>query len=278
MSKNLRITLPGGILHNDKLEKEVVLKPITGRLEQAILEQPEYIENVPGYVSNVLVNTISSIGELESGYDLVSELCVVDRQYIMQKLCQIIGDDQFWMNVNCDHCNEVFDVSIMLSQLPVNTAGDDYPYAHVHIGRYVMTVRMPNGSDQEKIRDYDSTIALKELLKLIVVEIVPEPANGVISYIDELSEEDINLIDDALDASSPGICTEVMTCCPECKQDQSVYLDPYKAMNTNNLSLVQQIHNIAFYYHWSESEILGLTSDKRKKYIKLIENAKGYVV
>ena len=34
--------------------------------------------------------------------------------------------------------------------------------------------------------------------------------------------------------------------------------------------LYKDIHLLAFYYHWSENEIMSMTIKKRKKYIQLL--------
>ena len=40
-------------------------------------------------------------------------------------------------------------------------------------------------------------------------------------------------------------------------------------------SLYQELHLIAAHYHWSESEILRLTTSKRRRYLRLIESHAG---
>jgi hypothetical protein len=35
-------------------------------------------------------------------------------------------------------------------------------------------------------------------------------------------------------------------------------------------SLYREVHLLAFYYHWTESEILSLTRSKRQRYLALL--------
>lgn len=40
-------------------------------------------------------------------------------------------------------------------------------------------------------------------------------------------------------------------------------------------ALYEELHLIALHYHWSESDILRMTTSKRRRYLRLIERHAG---
>jgi hypothetical protein len=42
-------------------------------------------------------------------------------------------------------------------------------------------------------------------------------------------------------------------------------------MKLKSQSLFEEVHTIAFNYHWSEKDILSLTTAKRQMYVQMIE-------
>ena len=44
----------------------------------------------------------------------------------------------------------------------------------------------------------------------------------------------------------------------------------FQELMTRQLQLDQEIHWLAFYYHWHENEILSLPITRRKRYVELI--------
>ena len=37
--------------------------------------------------------------------------------------------------------------------------------------------------------------------------------------------------------------------------------------------LFREVHSLAFYYHWTEAEILGLARERRRMYLSLLSDA-----
>jgi hypothetical protein len=90
-----------------------------------------------------------------------------------------------------------------------------------------------------------------------------------------LTTENIEQIDASLEASSPAVCTTIITQCPECNKEQTVTLDPYDVIHRRNDSLYHQVHTIAYHYHWSEPDILALPQSRRQRYLRYIDQAQG---
>ncbi len=67
--------------------------------------------------------------------------------------------------------------------------------------------------------------------------------------------------------------------CPACRQPFTALLDAagyfYQEIANRSAHLYRQVHLLAFYYHWSEAEIMGMTAAKRQRYLDLLAEALG---
>jgi len=266
--------LPGGLLHENTLSRSAVMSPVTGGLEQSLLENSYSENNLADRVSKILSQVVNQIGNHKVDFDLVKNLCVADRQFLMLQLAQMLGNDHVWLHSDCDNCNEPFDVSVARSQLPVEPAGQSYPFALAEVQGCKIRLRIPNGADQEKITGLDDAHAIRKLLQLCIVTL--QPKRDFDEFIASLTNSDLEIIDTALDESSPAVCASVITQCPVCEASQNVYLDPYQALFTDANTLYQQVHMLAYYYHWNEADILALPKSRRRFYLSMIDQARGF--
>lgn len=271
--KGLALTLPGGLQREGVVYRNAVLQPLTGRLEQVISEELDSADNLPQAVSKILGTALHSIGGFMADEVMTSGLCVADRQYLMMQLAGLIADDTFWLTGNCKQCSASFDICLQRSQLPVRQAALSYPWVNLHCAGHQLRLRIPSGDDQAAIADLDEALALRQLLTDCIVEI--NPAVAVPVFVDSLTKEDITRIDNALEAVSPAACTSVATQCPECAAQQVVQLDPYSLDVLDLDNLYSQVHLLACFYHWSESEILSLPRKRRQRYLCYIDAAQG---
>jgi hypothetical protein len=74
---------------------------------------------------------------------------------------------------------------------------------------------------------------------------------------------------------APGLDIELDAACPECGADFAGRLDLVPRLLGELCGsarlLEQEVHVIAWNYHWSEHGILGLARQKRRRYVELIE-------
>ena len=76
---------------------------------------------------------------------------------------------------------------------------------------------------------------------------------------------------------APELELELDLNCPECAH---AFVQPFDAtsfffdeMRINANQLLREVHALAFYYHWSEAEILSLGRDRRRAYLGLLSDA-----
>jgi hypothetical protein len=261
--------LPGGLVRDGELKREVRLREPDGELELLIGEASRRARSFQAGVSRVLAGVVEELDGAPLELAAAHELCVADRQFLMQRASQLLGLGHQWLTTSCLACAAPFEVEVDLDSLPVGDAGPGFPFAEVETARGALRLRVPNGADQIAIDGIqDRTEAERELLRRCVVE-------GELSSV--LSDEDAARIDTALEAASPWVVTELAAQCPECKATRSVALDPYAVLQLSTRSIFDDVHTLALHYHWSERDILALPRERRQLYLARIDRARGLI-
>lgn len=267
---NIEVTLPGGMVIDDSLERRARFRVFTGRVEQAIVDMAT-MEKRPDYVTSLLTATMDSIGNCPIDAKIVADLCVADRHFLLLRLTELLHGNQLWLEVDCCACGEKFDVDVKRSELPIEAAGHDFPYASLKLHDQLLKLRVPTGRDQEAIAGYPEKDALRMLLERCICSVDGvSPEQGFISALDS---DDIEKIDAALNEASPTVCNQLLVICPECQQEQRAEMDHSSLVYLSRRHLFDEVHTLASNYHWSESAILDLPQDRRRLYISLINNS-----
>ncbi len=267
------VQLPGGFLHENRIHRQAIFRPICGETELFFQESNRKKDSIPCYVTGILAAALDKIGGIHANPFVVSQLCVADRQYLMLQLASMLEGDVFWILSSCSSCKSDFDICVKRSDLPVKKAGLGYPFATVKLDEAELTCRIPVGEDQEKIEPLADDDALHLLLENCIEEVNGNaPQEG---FIDSLTAADIGCIEDVLEDISPSVTTSLLTHCPECDAEQVVELDPYTLTGTETGNFYQEIHTLAMAYHWSEQDIMALPRSRRRTYLDLIDRSRG---
>lgn len=266
----MEVQLPGGLLHNGCIQRNARFRPLTGRIEQTLIDAASSLDR-PAYVTAVLSQVVDAIGESAVDSEIASRLTVADRQYLMLRLAALLNGEQMWLKVDCAHCGEPFDVELKRCELPVKAAGEGFPEVSLQMDNWEIRARVPNGQDQQAIAHSEEQEALAILLQQCICSV-----NGELPHADFarlLNEAEIEAIDEALDEVAPAVCDRLLVTCPECHTEQSALLDHYANIGLDEYFFYHEIHTLASHYHWSEAEILDLPRSKRQRYLQLINRS-----
>jgi hypothetical protein len=266
------VVIPGGLAKNGCIERQARFRPLTGRIEQALIELARGLDR-PRYVTAVLGSTLESIGRQPADAGRVADLCVADRQYLMLRVAAMLDGEQMWLKVDCVHCESPFDVEVRRCDLPVKQAGQDFPRVTLRVKAWEIDVRVPTGADQALIGEKSEEEAMRQLLEICILSVNGEPPAN--EFINSLSETDIEAIDEALDEASPAVCNQLRVTCPECGREQYAELDHYDLAAMNEHYFYDEVHTLASHYHWSEAAILDLPQARRRLYLDLINRSAG---
>ncbi len=268
-------TLPGGYWSGDRLEKDIIFRPLNGHTEQALLELEASGQSSPAFVTAMLGAMIEKVGRENFKQEHAAGLCMADRQWLMLQLARHLNGDRAWLTSQCRSCSAPFDIPLKLSELPVKAAGKGFPRFHLSVQGCDVVLRVPEGMDQEALSGIDDALATGFLLRRCVLTVNGKPPEA--QWFDALSETSIADIESALEDASPTVTTALALNCPECGADQVVNINPYGFFRTGMHGLLEEVHTLAWHYHWSEQEILSLTRQRRHAYLQLIDASRGMV-
>ena len=241
--------LPGGyILSDGTCHQLVKLRQLTGREEEMILDANPADDNVTTLLTRILANCIESIGPIkEISPDIVRQLLICDRDYLLLKLRQMTLGDRIDAQVQCpnESCKKPIHIDFDLKKIRVqrkNIRNGTYSIRLSSLASYKdsnnvkhseIEFRLPNVADQEEIAEQlyrekkNESKALTKLLQRCLIRI------GSINEIDEdlvyslpiLARREIDL---KMRELSPKVDLRIHIKCPECKSD---FTSPFDLQN-----------------------------------------------
>jgi len=261
--------LPGGLLRGGELRRRVRMREPDGALELMITEASRRAGSFYDSISCVLGALVGDLEGEAFGYEAAQELCIADRQFLMHRATALLGMAHRWISTVCEGCHTRFDLEVDFDTLPVGEAGTGFPFTMVQIDAGLVVLRVPTGADEVAIdAEIDGARAEHVLVQRCLVKgELPEA----------LSSDDLARIDAALDAVSPWVVTELAATCPACGATHPETLDPYVVMRRSPDELFDEVHALAWHYHWSEAEILALPRYRRQCYLARIDRAVGLI-
>ncbi len=284
--------LPGGYLdENGVLHREAELAPLTGHEEELLAETGGAV-STPELVTAILSRCVRRIGSIQPVDARVARgLLVADRQYLLLRLRAATFGDRVEGTLACPwpQCGSKVDVDFSLDDVPVKRREALEPAYRVELSRdddaegdgeheppRAATFRLPRGSDQEALAAVlaeNPARALTALLERCIVGTEGGPED-VGEWVEGLTPRARREIEEAMLAASPHLDLEMELVCPECGRAFTAPFDLpdffFGELRTSRDLLYRQVHYLAYHYHWSEREILGMTRDKRLSYIEIL--------
>ena len=262
--------LPGGVLQDGRLLRDYRFQPVTGALERAIADSGLLVSGLPQQVTWILTACLAELAGRAVDQTRVRELCSGDRQFLMLQLEAMIDPTPRWVTARCGGCEELIQFQITPGSLPVKPAGAGFPETSLELSVGRVDLRVPTGADEEAITTGPEAFPpLQRMLARLV------SMNGHVMEPAELSEADLELIDERLDEMSPQPALTAEIDCPYCRHAQEVTIDAYAWIAQDGYQLDREVHTLAMHYHWSEQEILQLPRRRRERYLQLIDQSRG---
>jgi hypothetical protein len=172
---------------------------------------------------------------------------------------------QLELAATCPECRARLDVSLSTDALLIEPDPNADP--RIEIGGRLFRVRPADSGDLAAIAAIaDSEAARKQLALRCLV-----PAEGE-DVPDELSETEVDAVAAALVAIDPASDFYVSLTCFRCKAAWDASVDIARILATEIVieadTLMDDIHDLALAYHWSEEAILALAPVRRRAYLQ----------
>ena len=234
------LELPGGVLdRRGQCFKTVVVRPLTGRDEELLADRR--YRNAAQQVSEFLAQVLVEVPGLDKpvSRELVSEMLIGDRDYLLLRLRQISLGDRVEQVMRCPApaCGQKADVEFLISELPVRRVKAVQPVYEFELSEPLrkddpksgrVALRLPTGHDLEAIldcKDVNPAMANTKLFARIVKKLDREPLSEAVAR--ELSLRTRYEITAFLNKITPGPELRIEVQCPHCRADMSYPFDLY---------------------------------------------------
>ncbi|GGX39093.1 hypothetical protein [Saccharospirillum salsuginis] len=269
--------LPGGLIRAQQRRRDFKLARPRGELDLRLHDGLAAAVNHPRWISDALSTVLDELAGEKPTPGTVAELCVADRQFLAVQwrlACRSDPDQPTWFSADCHACDAPYDFALNWQDLPIKPAGEGFPVAELELSCGTTHIKVPDGAVQSALaeqpeQDEPDLWMARRLIQSVNGETIVDPKTL------RLSDEDIGLIEDRVETLSPELGLVMQTQCPECGAEQKVELDPYANLARPVDSLLQDIHRLARCYHWSEAAILDLPVQRRRHYLRLIDQDRG---
>ncbi len=276
------ITLPRGYWIDGTCQREVWLRPINGSDEDFLLDAGELL--LPAHrITALLARCLELLGPTAPVTDeTVRSLTVGDREALLLHLRRLTMGDSLQGVVDCPapDCGEKMDLDLKASELllpPYDACRQSYEVEITENGSdYQVRFRLPTGADQEDaaiLARADPQAAAERLLYRCVESVT----DGDGEPVEALPPAIADRLSDAMSELDPQAELTLNLTCPACTHaffapfDTASYL--FQELNGRAKHLYREVHLLAFYYHWSEAEIINMPDRKRRLYLDLLEEA-----
>lgn len=251
------------MLHSHQMLRHASLRPLSGRDEEWLARH----RNTPSSVrvSWLLNQCLLALDDRPVNCDLVRQMLVGDREFLMLQLRRITLGDHVQAVVNCPECGSKMDVDFRLDEVSVQAQPQTQESFTLDLPGRSVRFRLPNGGDQEDVvHDPDPVGAL---LGRCLVDDADQA----------LSSDEREAVMAEMERLAPQVDVELELGCPECSHQFTLAFDTtaffFDEVAVRADELLHEVHALAFYYHWSESEILNLERGRRRKYLALLHDA-----
>jgi hypothetical protein len=287
---HLMVLLPGGYIdRSGVVHREVELAPLTGREEELLAGSRRYAS--AALVTIVLSRCLRRIGAISPvPEDVARGLLIADRQYLLLKLREATLGDRVRATIFCPwpDCGKQITVNFSVDDVPVKESEDKGPTYTTRLSAEAIgpgaqgeeygaiAFRLPNGGDQEALSPIvaeDEARALALLLERCIQSIGPlqNPDADAISRLSPLARMEI---EQQMEAVAPKVELTMESECPECGREYAVPFDIQRfffgELRTSRDLLYREVHYLAYHYHWSEREIMGMSRPRRRAYIEVL--------
>jgi hypothetical protein len=274
----IEVTLPRGIVVDGRVDRRAGLRAFTGRDEEFLLAEGRAMLPAERNTA-MLARCVTSLGpQAKVSVDDVRDLCLGDRESLLLHLCAAAAGRRLHGVIECPDpdCKENLDVDLDISDLlgaPYDDVHESYEAALARDdGNFLIRFRLPTGLHQERAARLFLTDAAGP--ERYIADAVIEEISSEGTLVEGLPDDLLDEFADVVEALDPRAELRLRVACPQCETNFSVLFDPgeflFREMAARHSGFYDEVHLLAFYYHWSEADILTLPVDKRRLYLGLI--------
>lgn len=174
-----------------------------------------------------------------------------------------------------DVCRQQMELEISMKEFAsLQHQIGDTDHFTIQVDDESLRIRKPTGRDQLKwlkLSFTDEDAAAKAMIRTLILD--DEKATSNEEY--PIPDRWVKTINEAMEEVDPLVNFSISTSCPYCGEECHCELNleelSLQELHQAQLNLLQTVHRLASYYHWSEQQIFSLPSWRRSHYLTLIE-------
>lgn len=281
MTNPVAINIPGGYCANGGRWREAYMRPLTGEDQDFLTEECGGLLSAQ-WVTEVLTRCVTRLGPNEPvTREAIRSLTVGDREALLLHLRRLTWGGRLRCLLTCPspECTEKLEVDADVADLllpPYSETVQEHEFTvrqddGVSI---VVRFRLPTGSDQEAaavVACTDVAAAADLLLRRCIRSAASPGGNAVDTLPDAVAEQ----LPNRMAELDPQAEITLHLTCPVCSAAFSVIFDVasylIQELEAGVRHLYREVHLLAYHYHWSATEILGMSTEKRRKFLRLLE-------
>lgn len=200
----------------------------------------------------------------EIDFDTLARLPLGQRDRLLMEIRQANFGDRIEAHTVCS-CGERVEFVLSCSAVLADTQGSQAADEKITFDGEVFALRCPNSFDLAQAVACTEVQAAEEILLARCIEQVPPAAT--------LTPAHRTAIADALSALDPAAEILIDLTCPACGSGSQTLFDINQALwleiRARALRLLQEVESLARAYHWSETDILGMSDMRRSFYLEM---------
>ncbi|MCL4436306.1 MAG: hypothetical protein M1503_02945 [Thaumarchaeota archaeon] len=273
--ENTTILLPHGVISGPKTTwvRTAKLRQLVGYDEQALYEIPSDLP-LHSRVTSLLERLVTFADtDEEETRAILKQISIGDRVALLLKARELILGNSIKCTITCASCsgNISLDLSVLDLLQKEYCSSDPKPSYDLEVDGFSLQIRPLTACDQDILVDNincSQDVLMEMLVRSCIVHSDPHlPASS-------LPDSLIGAVSSELDEIDPLSEIVLNITCQECAHTfLAVFpVESYvlRELGAHGGQLEQEIHWLAFHYHWSEREILSLSAKKRRRYVELI--------
>ncbi len=279
------IVLPRGVGDAGEGGRPVWIRPWDGRDEMELFSDAGASAAVT--VTALLSRCVcTDPGGTPVDPDFARFLTVGERESLLLQVRRITVGDALPCILTCPECEEKMELDLRTGDLlvPPGTSEEQWHTLTVETaeGTEQVSFRLPTGADQEAVAaaaGRDPEAAARDLAERCLAGVTSrgDVDGGADSATTSLSPTVVEQLSHRMAELDPQAEIRIDVECPECGAPSHTLLDTFAyicAETRRSLArLRQEIHLLAFHYHWSEREILAMTGTRRRAYVEHLVRA-----
>ena len=211
----------------------------------------------------------------DASRETLAAFSIGERDSVLLTLRQNIFGEQLSSLADCPACQQRLEMSFSVSDIRAPSEVEPARTLSLEQSGYKMQFRLPNSLDLLAVAGCASPADMRgRLFQRCVVKVEYQGRAGPVATVSEIPAEIIDAAIERIAEADPQADVEVDMACPCCGHEWGAAFDIvsylWTELHARAVSLLREVHLLASAYGWRESDILAMSSRRRRCYLEML--------